>query len=281
MHVDEPAIQNIPSENTNSLATLIKSRIDMYSTAISNAKILNDNSRVRRFERGLKTLNGMLKDVNFGKTINVNDVLPEIVVKLLEVDSLNDNAVLAPTRPAPMPPTLASNESSSIPEVIMPTTQPDVHLTTEIEKNNSEDTIKLLLDRQREYKVAALDAKRSNDLVKAKNFVKIIKLFDDVIKAAQAGQEVDLSDMPPPPHELRPEMLAADKPNIENIPKKEDSENQNSTEKISNDLSPSQPVSQMSMLEYLIEKDKIYIKKVNNQLKRKITIVKLVDLEEL
>lgn len=256
MKNDDPEpVEN--SANNNSMEALIKSRIDMYNLAITNAKQSND-SRARRFERGLKTLNGMLKQVNSGKQIDISEVPPEIVVKPLEPNSSNDNAVLLPSRPAPQPP---KAESSSTPEVFQPTTKPDdLQPKPSIEENNKQDIIKILLDRQREYKLAALDAKKSNDLTKAKSFVKILKLFDAVIKAAQDGQAVDLSDMPPPPHELPPERFAADtETNIENNPPpKEEAENQQSAEKVIEDTAPSKPVTPSSMLEALTERLNVY-----------------------
>ncbi|KAG9334095.1 hypothetical protein JZ751_009187, partial [Albula glossodonta] len=60
----------------------------------------------------------------------------------------------------------------------------------------------LLLGRQREYKLAALKAKQDGDLEGAKGLIKISKKFDTVIEALDSGQPVDLSGMPPPPHEV-------------------------------------------------------------------------------
>jgi len=56
--------------------------------------------------------------------------------------------------------------------------------------------------RQTDYKAAALQSKRSGDISTALQFLKVVKQFDVVIKMCEDGQEVDLSDMPPPPAEF-------------------------------------------------------------------------------
>lgn len=256
MVVDEPTIQ-IPTVN-DSLPTLLKSRIDMYHAAITNAKQSNDNSRTRRFERGLKTLNTMIKQVNSGHTIDINDIPPEIVVKPSAPNVLADDKILSPSRPAPMPPTLELDESSKKSEVIIPPIIQHTDLqpeTEQMQKNVDEGVVKILMERQREYKVAAINAKKSNDIEKAKNFVKIIKMFDTVITAAQQGQEVDLSDMPPLPHELSTIMLADEQP--DNNSKKEEAECQHSAEKTIITPLPSQPVA-TTIMEALTERLNIY-----------------------
>lgn len=58
------------------------------------------------------------------------------------------------------------------------------------------------LGRQKEYKIAALQAKKSGDTETALGFIKIAKIFDQVIQAVKEGQAVDLSDMPGPPGEV-------------------------------------------------------------------------------
>lgn len=58
-------------------------------------------------------------------------------------------------------------------------------------------------ERLLEYKKAALKAKKEGDKDSALQFLKIVKQFDIVIKMAENGENVDLSDMPPPPDQLK------------------------------------------------------------------------------
>lgn len=63
------------------------------------------------------------------------------------------------------------------------------------------------LGRQKEYKIAALQAKKSGDTETALGFIKIAKIFDQVIQAVKDGQAVDLSDMPGSPSEVSLEIF--------------------------------------------------------------------------
>lgn len=230
---------------------MLTARIDMYNTAIANAKQAEDNSRARRFERGLKTLNTMLKQVNAGRPIDVNDIPPEIVVKpSTKPVEVPVDPPSVPVRAAPLPPTLA--EDILMPEVVPPRSDPPV--AEPAKKPINEAIINKLLERQREYKIAAINAKKAQDLEKAKNFVKIIKIFDTVLVAARDGQDVDLSDMPPPPDELRAEMMAAAPEPLE--PKREEAENQNSAAQQVDDAPPPVAATIMESLMQRLDKYK-------------------------
>ena len=67
-------------------------------------------------------------------------------------------------------------------------------------KNIDEEALKLLKDRQQEYKVAAIAWKRTGNMKEALQYLNIAKHFDIVIAAVNAGETVDLSDMPASPN---------------------------------------------------------------------------------
>lgn len=202
-----------PTSDNNVMVDLLTARLEMYRIAESNAKAANDSGKARRFGRGFKTLQDLLKQAKTGKLINMDDVPPEVSVKVAAAvvpqpaEEPSPPPSAAPTRVAPAPPT---------PIEPKPSTKVD------------EQVIATLLTRQREYKVAALTAKKMGQTDAALGFVKIAKMFDAVIKAAQDGQPVDLSDMPPPPSELPSSILAVATAPTE--PAKEESESQNRTE---------------------------------------------------
>lgn len=207
-------VQTFTPTSAVSQVDLIKSRIEMYKTAESNAKTGNDTGKARRIGRGLKTLESQLKQAKSGKTIPADEIPPEVTTKvatqpIVPADPAapsKPTPVAVPSRAAPLPPP----PSESISE-----TKPTIKVDQEI--------IEKLLARQREYKIAALTAKKSGNTEAAINLVKIAKMFDAVIKAAQEGQPVDLSDMPPSPSEI-----TATEPVPE--PAKEEAENQNKCE---------------------------------------------------
>lgn len=193
----------LPTTTTDTIS-IIKTRIEMYKQAEAGAKSAGESAKARRFNRGLKTLNDLLKQSLAGNSINVDDIPPEVSVKSLKpaAEPVTEpqeppkvpprQAPVVPTRPAPGPPP-AVEKSPSIEE------QP----TAVVEEPKTENPVLGKLNaRKQEYKIAALTAKRSGDTALALQFVKVIKQFDMVIKLCEEGKEVDLSDMPPPPNEF-------------------------------------------------------------------------------
>uniref|UniRef100_A0A663FBR4 Coiled-coil and C2 domain-containing protein 1B n=1 Tax=Aquila chrysaetos chrysaetos TaxID=223781 RepID=A0A663FBR4_AQUCH len=144
-------------------------RADMYRTAIANAKQAGDSSRVRRYERGLKTLENMLASVKKGKKINEEEIPPPV--------ALGKGA--SSPQPSPVSPPPAARPGSP-----QPPPQPPAAL---------------LRGRQREYKLAALHAKQRGDLEMATKYYRVAKSFDSLLEAAGNGQPVELSSVPPPP----------------------------------------------------------------------------------
>lgn len=200
-----PVVENIPAGpilSTTALSTTdtIKERLAMYKLAEKNAKDAGDNSRARRFNRGLKTLESLLKQALAGNLINSDDIPPAVSVKPAQSQPSEENVASAPA--SPPPPTIATSaEVPASPVKVADTIQPTI--SAEVD----EQIINTLLARQREYKVAALNAKKSGDTAHALQYVKVIKLFDKVLELARQGQPVDLSDMPPPPNELPADVL--------------------------------------------------------------------------
>lgn len=62
-----------------------------------------------------------------------------------------------------------------------------------------QEALALLSKRQQEYKNAALAWKKAGNMEEAMRHVKVAKQFDIVIAAINAGEAIDLSDMPPTP----------------------------------------------------------------------------------
>ncbi|NXW28198.1 C2D1B protein, partial [Phaetusa simplex] len=160
---------------TSELQQTIEKRIADYRTAISNAKESGESAKIRRYERGLKTLETMLAAVKKGKKINEEE----------------------------MPPPVATGKSSS-----------HLSQATGVELENSGDSVgkgmhntcilcamsqrwfiltdlqnsrtrAMLLMRQKEYKLAALKAKQQGDLEKAKEYMKAGKVCTQEILNAK------------------------------------------------------------------------------------------------
>lgn len=202
----------VPTSSVN-IADVIKTRIEMYTVAEENSKLANDSGKARRFNRGLKTLKDFLKQANAGKSINIDDLPPEVSTKPVQPIPV---AEPTPMRTAPPPP------------ISQPTSPKEEQPEAPAEAPAVNPQIAMLNSRKLEYKNAALSAKKSGDTATALQFIKVVKQFDSVIKAIESGQEVDLSNIPPPASEYKPPV--EHKPVVVPEPQKEESEVQNSNE---------------------------------------------------
>uniref|UniRef100_K9J306 Coiled-coil and C2 domain-containing protein 1B n=1 Tax=Desmodus rotundus TaxID=9430 RepID=K9J306_DESRO len=176
------------------LQALLEDRIHNYREAAASAKEAGEAAKARRCERGLKTLESQLAAVRKGRKINEDEIPPPVALgKKPPVPQETTNR--SPEADLPAPPTLLP-DSSSQPETSLlgspapPSSDPDPGPRA------------LLAARQREYKVAALNAKRAGDLDRARELMRIGKRFGAVLEALEKGQPVDLSAMPPAPEDL-------------------------------------------------------------------------------
>ncbi|XP_077309458.1 coiled-coil and C2 domain-containing protein 1B isoform X2 [Lithobates pipiens] len=186
--------------STGGLLPTLQDRITNYQTAIANAKQANETSKARRYERGLKTLESMLKAAKQGKPVSEEEMPPPVASGKPE------------TGPQAPLPTISAQELDEAPALTEPSetvrsqSQPvdaEVPVTASgepaVTQEEAEKT--LLVSRHNEYKMAALRAKQRGDIEKAKEYMKICKKFSSVLEAMESGQPVDLSQMPPPPND--------------------------------------------------------------------------------
>lgn len=78
----EPILpRQAPMAAGSSVLDLLAERISMYEQAEAHAQASGDSSRVRRFNRGLKTLQQMQKNVKAGNAINEDGIPPPVLVR--------------------------------------------------------------------------------------------------------------------------------------------------------------------------------------------------------
>ncbi|XP_068778820.1 coiled-coil and C2 domain-containing protein 1A isoform X2 [Struthio camelus] len=223
---------------SGSIESTLAERVDMYQTAIANAKQAGDSSKVRRYERGLKTLENMLTSVRKGKKIDEEEIPPPVALgKSVSSQQPSPSAAVSPLHgsvpasspgspPPPVQPPVVS------PPKPLPTLQPPPVLpkpqvlpspalpTSSAEKkalspslsphpgSGRASTEALLQGRQREYKLAALHAKQQGNVEMATKYFRVAKSFDSLLEALGKGQPVDPSSVPPPPDQLSKELLS-------------------------------------------------------------------------
>ncbi|KAG8132408.1 hypothetical protein E2320_010269 [Naja naja] len=205
---------------SSGLQKTVEDRIAIYKTAILNAKEAGENAKVRRYERGLKTLESMLTALKKGKKVNEEEMPPPVA------SGKSSSSVPQATPDSDLPKSSTDEDEVTLPEeeameglsaahkLTDPSDQQVSLNRTAIQgqdintdalgtkatlENNSKhlDTRALLVTREKEYKLAALKAKQEGDLEKAKEYMRTGKKFSLVIEALDNGQPVDLRDMPP------------------------------------------------------------------------------------
>uniref|UniRef100_A0A8P4KDP6 Coiled-coil and C2 domain-containing protein 1B n=1 Tax=Dicentrarchus labrax TaxID=13489 RepID=A0A8P4KDP6_DICLA len=181
-----------PSGATGMESSLLE-RIEMYKTAISNAKAAGETSKVRRYDRGLKTLQSMLTSVRKGKPVNEEEIPPPVALGgksnvPAESEPIKERELPQPTL-LPSPSTNQKPLREAAPTA--PNTKP-VHLTPP-QKTTA------VLTRQKEYKMAAIHAKQSGNIDQAKQHYLTAKKLDMLLQEMDSGKPVDLSSLPPTP----------------------------------------------------------------------------------
>uniref|UniRef100_A0A9J7YWS3 Coiled-coil and C2 domain-containing protein 1B n=2 Tax=Cyprinus carpio TaxID=7962 RepID=A0A9J7YWS3_CYPCA len=217
-----------PSQNTKvssvpgTIEHTLEERINLYRMAVTNAKATGETSKARRYERGLKTLQTMLASVRKGGKIDETEIPPPVACGVSgspsappalaaspdqheECDSAVEiSPISAEAIPVVMDPAsntkdessgVASPASLSSPEGEHAASGTELHLAHSPAGQPTKD---ILLERQKEYRMAALKAKQAGDTDQAKVHIKASKGFDAAIEALEKGQPVDMSSLPPP-----------------------------------------------------------------------------------
>uniref|UniRef100_A0A8C2EV33 Coiled-coil and C2 domain-containing protein 1B n=1 Tax=Cyprinus carpio TaxID=7962 RepID=A0A8C2EV33_CYPCA len=157
----------------------LEERLNLYRMAVTNAKAAGETSKARRYERGLKTLQTMLALVRKGGKIDETEIPPPVAC----------GASGGPSRPpAPAASPDQHGESDSAVEISP--------VSAEAAPPNKD----VLLERQKEYRMAALKAKQAGDIDQAKimhflspsvNFFVFIIPADSVSGPAQPQTVLD------------------------------------------------------------------------------------------
>uniref|UniRef100_A0AAQ5X5Z1 C2 domain-containing protein n=1 Tax=Amphiprion ocellaris TaxID=80972 RepID=A0AAQ5X5Z1_AMPOC len=193
------------NRSPGSLQHTLEERAAMYRTALQNAKTAGETSKARRYDRGLKTLESMLAAVKKGRPVNEAEIPPPVATGAPSaaprpVEESSTTTLAVPTVVTPS----SEDEQSSLPAVSsLPSPEENTEEAADGSQTGQTDaneaTKTLLLERQKEYKMAALRAKKEGDVEQAKRHYKTSKRFDAVIEALEKGQAIDLSGLPPSP----------------------------------------------------------------------------------
>ncbi|XP_031551489.1 coiled-coil and C2 domain-containing protein 1-like [Actinia tenebrosa] len=195
--VMQPSKVQPPQESflSSSVLDQLQAREKMYQTAIANAEKCGETSKAKRYGRGLKQVEQMIKQCKAGKAVNLDELAPEVAT-----GSSASSQPPAPSIPQPTetPKVEVTPRNDSIPQNITATKDEskEVKNTSSAEK---EQTIAILKTRQNQYKVAALTCKRSGNIAQAKQFLVVSKQIGAMMESVSNDQDVDISTLPPEP----------------------------------------------------------------------------------
>uniref|UniRef100_A0A914WVX9 DM14 domain-containing protein n=1 Tax=Plectus sambesii TaxID=2011161 RepID=A0A914WVX9_9BILA len=210
------------AKKDTALISMLQERAQAYRVAEANAKKTGDSAKTRRFNRGVKTLEDLLKKAERGAAVDPDEIPVAIVVGEASAPAAvraapappasaakpaTDN-IPPPARAAPAPlPRLATNiapqptptpatkvEAQPAPKPVQQT-QP----TGTLAISRVRDT---LVRRRDEYKKNAALAMRAKDKGAAVEFVRTAQQFDAAIAAVDSGNvgdDLDMSVVPPSP----------------------------------------------------------------------------------
>ncbi|KAM4749193.1 coiled-coil and C2 domain-containing protein 1A [Rhinophrynus dorsalis] len=211
--------QAAPSSAGGMEATLTE-RLAMYKEALANAKQAGEGTKARRYERGVKTLEGLLRSAKKGASVSPEDIPPLVAVGKSQDTPVSP--VVAPSSPYPpcqppqvssvngVPPRVPAPLKAPPPVPVKPQSLPQpVSQTVAVTSSapvtpspESHGDKEIVLDRQRDYKLAALQSKRQGDNEMASKYYRIAKSLDPLLSALDSGQTVDTRSLPPPPDKL-------------------------------------------------------------------------------
>ncbi|XP_038188364.1 coiled-coil and C2 domain-containing protein 1B isoform X2 [Arvicola amphibius] len=205
MEWPSPELKYLQAGGPRGLQALLEERIHNYREAAASAREAGEAAKARRCDRGLKTLESQLATVRRGGKISEDEIPPPVALGKRpppHQEIANRSPEADSPAPCAMEPEHFFQPESSLPgsSAIAPLPVADPGQQA------------LLLARQREYKVAALNAKRAGDLDRARELMRIGKRFGTVLEALEKGQPVDLSDMPPAPDDLKALPQASEAP---------------------------------------------------------------------
>ncbi|XP_074023295.1 LOW QUALITY PROTEIN: coiled-coil and C2 domain-containing protein 1A-like, partial [Numenius arquata] len=195
-----------PPPDPEGMERRLRERADMYRAAIGGAGGAGDGARLRRYQRGLKTLETLLADVKKGKKIQEEEIPPPVALGKGVSPPLPPPASSLPDAPQNLP-----RPPQNLPQpppvgVASPETKPSP--SSPCPPPGSGATEGLLRDRQRGYQLAALQAKRRGDLEAATKLYRVAKSLEPLLEAVGQGRPVGLSQVPPPPDPLPKEPLS-------------------------------------------------------------------------
>ncbi|CAG9854810.1 unnamed protein product [Phyllotreta striolata] len=174
----------------------LEQRLAVYKEHETKAKGENNPSKVRRYGRIVKQFEQAIKAHKAGKPVAF-DELPT-PPGYGPIPGVGVPAVQPAIQPTPVP----AQPKRVAPQPDPSTTKPAPARRTEgmtAKSSLAEKQMQVLIAKQKQFKLAALEAKKRGEISQAKEFLRQSKGFDKLIEASIAGLPVDWSSIPVSP----------------------------------------------------------------------------------
>ncbi|EAT43762.1 AAEL004802-PB [Aedes aegypti] len=203
--ISTPSVQEDPDQQpeeeeevliqATTVAEALQQRLEKYQSVEKAAKDEGNASKARRIGRIVKQYQDAIKLHKAGKPIPVDELPTPPGYAPIPVDGPPQPAVVKPTpspRPAPaVTPVVSPGGSSTAgPDVAGPSKAPKPPQT------QNEKQIALLLERQKEFRQAAVEAKNAGELEEAKEYLRVFKGLEKLIDTARGGIPIDMNTIP-------------------------------------------------------------------------------------
>lgn len=187
--------EHLPQETLITASTVLEAlqqRLEKYQAQEKAAKDEGNSSKARRMGRICKQYQDAIKLHKLGKPIPADDLptppgyapIPGTSKPTIQPSNIPQSPVVAP-KPSP---------TSSSQEKEQTRVSGSCKNTTLMDKQ-----IEFLLERQREFKQAAIDAKKANEIEQAKEYLRIYKGLENLLDTARGGFPIDMATVPIPP----------------------------------------------------------------------------------
>ncbi|XP_055529927.1 coiled-coil and C2 domain-containing protein 1-like [Wyeomyia smithii] len=184
---EAPAPDEEPEEDLIQAATIMEAlqqRLEKYKSVEKAAKDENNASKARRIGRIVKQYEDAIKLHKAGKPIPLDELPTPPGYAPIPVDE----AAKPPPAPSPRPAPKAPPPAAAV--VAGSSKEPRAALT------QNERQLAVLLQRQKEYRQAAVEAKRAGELEEAKEYIRIFKGLEKLIDTARGGIPIDMATVP-------------------------------------------------------------------------------------
>ncbi|XP_018899694.2 coiled-coil and C2 domain-containing protein 1-like isoform X2 [Bemisia tabaci] len=204
-----PVSESAPSTPLEAL----EQRLAVYVKSEEQAKEENNSSKARRMGRIVKQYKDAIKAHKAGRSIPYDELptppgFPPIPGAPPPADTQGDSSKIPAPRepsrspspsprpspqPSPVPPKRSSEDAG--PSEPMPKVN-----VRKAPGSRQEKQLAILLERQAQFKQAAIEAKKNGDLEVAKEHLRNIKGLQPLIEASNCGLPIDMSTVPLPPN---------------------------------------------------------------------------------